>query len=391
MTGPAESARLCALLAIAFALRCVAAWGVGEAGGLLFPDERSYDGLARGLVETGQFGEEGGRAAWPPLYPVFLALLYSVFGPQPMAMRLAQAFLGTATVWLAWRAARAAGGARAGFWGALLVALWPHGTAYAGLLLTETLATFLLMALLCLLSGASMRSSRSEAVGLVSGAVAGFLTLTRPSLVFLPIPLAFAWRARSGASVRSLACLALAYGMVVGAWVARNAAVVGAPVLTTKMGHDLYEGIGREADGGPIHDRVRWDRVGPGRTEVERNRGCRRSALADATSDPWRVLALVPVKWARFWNPFPNRSDWRRLAVAAGTAVPVLLWLPLALVAASARGGAAGGRSLFWIPALYLTAVHSVFLASIRYRLPAEVPLAVLAACALAGRPRQGA
>lgn len=384
-----ERSRLCALLAISFALRLCAVWGVGEAGGLLFPDERSYDGLARGLLETGRYGSDGERAAWPPLYPAFLAGLYALFGVSPLAARLAQAFLGTATAWLTWRAARSLGGPRAAFWGALLVALWPHGAAYTGLLLTETLATFLLMALLCLLSGGAMRASRSEAVALVTGAVAGLLALTRPSLVLLPIPLAFAWCARSGAPARSLAFLLLAHGAVVGAWIARNASVVGEPVLTTKLGHDLYEGIGREADGGPIHDRVRWDLVGPGRTEAERNRACLHAALASAASDPQRVLALVPVKWARFWNPFPNRTEWQQWVVAAGTAVPILFWLPLAL-GASPRMFPAGGRALFWIPVLYLTAVHTVFFASIRYRLPAEAPLAVLAACALAGRSRAG-
>ncbi|MBI4229564.1 MAG: hypothetical protein HY608_01885, partial [Planctomycetes bacterium] len=160
------------------------------------------------------------------------------------------------------------------------------------------------------------------------------------------------------------------------------------PLLTSRAGHDLYVALGPEAHGGPAN-RYDWNRLEAGLGEAAASRHLVRLALRAAAGEPFRVLRLVPVKWARFWNPFPNPRAYRHPAICLGTSVAVLLWLPLAGVclARLARPDAL----LLVLPILALWLAHSVWIASTRYRLPAEPLLAILAALSLAGgRVRPG-
>ena len=149
--SPGGRGWLLPLLAIALVLRVACALAVTRAAGdrrFLFPDSGAYDALARGLVEEGRYGTPGARAAWPPGYPARLAAVYAFGGGAPAA-RLLQALLGTATAWIGARIAMGIAGpgaaaSRAGFYAAVFLAIWPHGIAYGGLILTETFAVFLL-------------------------------------------------------------------------------------------------------------------------------------------------------------------------------------------------------------------------------------------------------
>ncbi len=82
----------------------------------------------------------------------------------------------------------------------------------------------------------------------------------------------------------------------------------------------------------------------------------------------------------RTWNVWPNEPALRswpaRLAIV-GTYVP-LLALGLAGVWRFTRRG--WPYVLAWLPAVYFTLLHCVFVGSIRYREPAMLALMVLAA-----------
>jgi hypothetical protein len=76
-----------------------------------------------------------------------------------------------------------------------------------------------------------------------------------------------------------------------------------------------------------------------------------------------------------------------RLAVCASY-IPLLGLAIVGAVRFTARGWP---YVLCWVPALYVTLVHMIFVSSIRYREPAMLPLAVLAAGALLVRGNDGA
>ncbi len=89
------------------------------------------------------------------------------------------------------------------------------------------------------------------------------------------------------------------------------------------------------------------------------------------------------MKFVRLWNVWPNEAEFRswplRVAVCA-TYVPLLL---LAIVGAVRFTRLGWPYVLCWLPAVYFTLIHMVFVSSLRYREPAMLPLAVLAAGAL--------
>ena len=96
--------------------------------------------------------------------------------------------------------------------------------------------------------------------------------------------------------------------------------------------------------------------------------------------NPGRTLVLAGKKLARYWSPVPNAPQfsawWMKLAVA-------LFYTPLMVLAVC---GCWRFRRQIWLlaltagPIVYFAAIHAVFVGSLRYRLPAEYPLAVLAA-----------
>jgi hypothetical protein len=114
--------------------------------------------------------------------------------------------------------------------------------------------------------------------------------------------------------------------------------------------------------------------------ESRLDRRMRDAALAWAQTQPRRVAELAAVKFLRIWNMWPNepglRSPLLRAAVLCGYA-PVLVFSAIGVWKFAGRGWP---YVLCCLPAVYLTALHMIFVGSLRYRQPALLPLIVLAA-----------
>jgi hypothetical protein len=101
--------------------------------------------------------------------------------------------------------------------------------------------------------------------------------------------------------------------------------------------------------------------------------------------NPRRTTVLAFIKSARFLSPILS---------AQGLANPVLntclaLWY-LILTLLTACGLLSGRLSvvatlLLFLPFLQFLLVHMVFVGSVRYRLPVEMPLTAVAACGMVG------
>src|SRR5262245_55939881 len=103
-----EAARLGAVLLVGLIVRLVLLWRFAGVG-LAIHDERDYDRLAVSIVEHGEFGFSPGQltSLRPPLYPAFLAAVYSLFGVQNyQAVRAVQIGLSLATTALVYLLAR---------------------------------------------------------------------------------------------------------------------------------------------------------------------------------------------------------------------------------------------------------------------------------------------
>lgn len=421
---PARLATLAVVLECALGLRVLAAilvhWYTGRKGVLcIFPDSRIYWLLAETIgagttYEVLQWGDNPHFALRTPGYPLFLAACRLAFGDRAFPVRLVQALLGAASVWLVYAlTARVAPSRRIGRgWtvplvAAALAAIDPFSVGTAALLLSE--APFIPLMLLSLW-GLSViwrvdeeREKEGEWEGerprprhawtwpwaLGSGVASGAAVLVRPSwLLFVPLML-LAWlvgsgRGRRAEAMRGTLLVGLGVVAVMSPWWARNARVYGRFVPTALWtGASLYDGLNPSATGASaMDDFLAAPDIWP-LGEEEQDDELSRRAIAFAREHPRRVLALAAIKAARYWSPWPNAEGFRDPAVAAASAlfnVPLL-----ALTAIGAWDRRRDGRALVVLggPLLYFCALHMVFASSMRYRIPAAVPATGLAAIGL--------
>lgn len=171
---------------------------------------------------------------YQPLYPMFLALVRSVFGDGLVAIRVLQAALSAATVFVTAAAARRHVSPRAGVLAGWIGALWVPAIFESGVVYTETLYAFLLTCALALtLRHLAVPSVRAALQAGLLFAVAG---LTREIGLYLALTLtpflAALRRPRALALVFLLPPL-LAAGLMMArnAYVVRGVEVERAPLL----------------------------------------------------------------------------------------------------------------------------------------------------------------
>jgi 4-amino-4-deoxy-L-arabinose transferase-like glycosyltransferase len=172
-----------------------------------------------------------------PGYPLFAAGVLSLFGTV-VAVILAQVALSIATIALVCRLGPPLVGPAAAWVAAILLALDPVSAIYTNQLQPEALFTVLVvggvLAWVRAVGDASMRNAA------LAGLLLGLAALTRPIGLYLPVVL-LGWTFRGRRRVVLAAGLLGPFLLLTGAWVARNAAMTGVPMLSTIQGLNFLE------------------------------------------------------------------------------------------------------------------------------------------------------
>jgi 4-amino-4-deoxy-L-arabinose transferase-like glycosyltransferase len=407
---------LCARVGAAVVWQC----RVGDR--FFFGDSESYWFLGRAIAMglPYEYGSADARIFRTPGYPLALAPLFVFGGKDPPILwaRLLGAVLGTAAVggvgWIAWKLF----GPRAAVAAAFFAAIEPGAVAMSVMVLSEALFCPLMVLHLALWVAASTsqevgiaagggparRLGLSRQVVLAAGAglAAGAATLARPSwLLFTPLGvLAAVVGSRSrGRQALMGAIMLAALAAAMTPWWIRNYAVVGRFVPTTlQVGASLYDGWNPQATGASdlsvVEPIAREERTRPTSGaeapvpyEYRLDRRLREEAIVWAWENPGQVMRLAAVKFLRIWNVWPNEaglSTWPVRLAILGTYVPIML---LAFLGAARTMRQGWPYTVCWLPAVYFTALHMVFVGSIRYRVPAMLMLAVLAGGMAGGCP----
>lgn len=412
--------QLAAVLIVALCLRLGAGW-VWQArldGRFGFGDSRSYWVLAHSIAHGGPYKCGEARAFRTPGYPLLLAPVVLVAGEESSPMQPARAqvmwaraqsaLFGTLSVAGVWWLGRQLFDARTGLAAALIAAIYPGAIAMGTFVLSEAPFCPLMLAHLVLWTAAWKAPSAKKTIllSISAGLVAGGAALVRPSwLLFTPFAVVVGLTAGKG-RLRHLAIGAtMLAGLVVAMmpWWIRNARLTGHFVPTTlQVGASLYDGLSPHATGASNMDVVdqeaaRFVKSQPARfdngtsepvaaAEYRLDGHLRSESLAWARANPGRVLQLMGIKLARLWNVWPNEaafSAWYiRLAVLASYG-PVMVLAAIGGWRTIHRGWP---YVLCWLPAVYFTLLHVVFVSSIRYRQPAMLALIVLATGVVASR-----
>lgn len=417
------------LLLAALALRL--GWGLSrpasDAALAALPDQVEYLALARNLLDgqglsfvDPRFGDRV-HAFRMPGYPLWIAAL----GASVRGVRAAQAVLDTATVLAVYLLGRRMQDAigHAGprhltdapaLLAAALAAFNPLLIYFSGLLLSETLVVAMIAWGMLLLAHGFAGPRERPPWWLGGGLMLALSALVRPSGALLPIVLgAGALRLRQAArrvarqaarrvdaadpsSARGIALatmaltMALLVGLSLAPWALRNFLILHRAIWTdTNAGITLYDGYNPAATGASdqrfVYEMPELKRM----NELERSAYLASKAQEFIAGHPGRASQLALAKTLRTWSPIPLSEQFGnplyRLVLLAYAAP-----LDLLVIVTLLRRQAPGAVKLFLLtPAIYFTLVHALTIGSLRYRLPAEPALAVLAGLAILPRAVQ--
>ncbi len=145
------------------------------------PDTPTYIGPALKLLHGEGFIEDPHRT---PLYPLFIAFFYWLFGEQPLAIILAQIILSVLTVFMTYLIGKNLLSETVGLLAAFLMAVSIESITHAFFLLTETLFTLLFLG--SILAYIIFSQSRKRIWILISGVLMGLTILCRPIATYFP-------------------------------------------------------------------------------------------------------------------------------------------------------------------------------------------------------------
>lgn len=279
---------------------------------LSWGDEVTYDLLAQNLLAGHGYCFVPGHPSLlrAPLYPLFLAGVYALFGHQYAVVLGVQALIGGLSTLMVVMLGRClfdevSPPVVAG----CLFACHPLLVFATGLLYSETLYLFLLLLFTysCL---KMVKGPRRKRWAVAAGVLLGTSVLMKPNLLLLPLALLFyIWFVlrdfRRAMVLGGLVVLAMA--VVVLPWTLRNYRVSGALIpVSANAGLNLWQGSHPEANGAAYP----LNQVNPleGHSEVERDQIYRQWALEQIRSDPKRFLALIPRKIAKFFAPLQTSN-----------------------------------------------------------------------------------
>lgn len=349
-----------------------------------------------------------------PGYPIFLAASIKLGGTRLLPVRLLQAGVGTAACWLVHLLGTLLIDERTGLLAAILAAVSPTFVGFSPLVLSETLFAATLLVSLILMAKLTagwpllgscvsdtteraMQTGRRTWLAIGTGAAVGAACYVRPSWLltaplFCVIHLSMTWIGRrhnatdstgTVMTAKALECVFVVVGLaaVLAPWTIRNSQVIGHAIPTTLwVGPSLYDGLHPAATGDSDMQFFEDDNLLATMTEYEMDHEYRRRSWEFVRENPGRAIQLGFIKVGRLWKPWPNADQFRQWWLCLIVAAFFLPTFGFALFAAVRRRCDVRCLLLTVGPVIYFTAIHSVFVGSLRYRLPAEYPLLILSA-----------
>ena len=157
-----------------------------------------------------------------PVYPLFLGVIYRTVGHHFTAVRVIQAAISTLMLFPLYALTRWALGASAATAAVALSAVYPAFIVYNGFILTEALATALLVAAVWAVAYAWRATTATT--WLVAGVLMGITILLRAELLVICVPVVVLtlWRDRSRRAVGLLLLYLAAVSATMAPWTIRN-------------------------------------------------------------------------------------------------------------------------------------------------------------------------
>lgn len=402
------------VFAVALALRLSLAAATSPPA-VVVNDAAEYDAIAVNLLSGRGFAIHPGvpTPARAPLYPVFLAGVYAVFGHSVRAALAVQGALSAATcVLLLWLVRETLADERAARAAAWLQALYPILIVYSCRLISETFFTFLLAASMLHVARYQNRGRPAELA--FAGLLLGLATLARPGGMLMPGVVLGLLLLRGFRHLVPWLGYTAAFVVVLVPWSMRNKELFGFGTLTAHgpgfgffvtghmtegLSYDEADALFRRIAEQPQYQELTFTRGVSPVAELEKRLNAEGTALIRA--HPFGYAKVVLRRFVPFWLTSHSGvvgielplSEYRRQGRWGPVAARLcMLAMQGALLAAALWGAWLARRR--WLGVLTLAAVpaymtiHIVFDMVPRYHVPALPYLLALAAVALVQRYR---
>ncbi|MGV3483374.1 MAG: tetratricopeptide repeat protein [Planctomycetaceae bacterium] len=292
---------------LAFFLRCLHVLQTFEVPTLvrLLGDAQGYFAWAVRISEGDWYGTETFYQA--PLYPYFLAVLITAFGPSVTMIRMVQVLLGVGGVVLIGVAGRKLFSERVGLVSALMLAAYPPAIYYDGIIQKAALTTFLVCAVITVC--AFLQSEQRWWHAALAGASLGLLTLTRENALLwtplIPLWIVLGMQGTNWQRWTLVGCYTCGLVLILLPVAARNASLGGEWSPTTfQAGPNFYIGNSLQANGiyvplVPGHETPMYERADAQRL-AEQATGHELSAREVSKfwmSRAWEEIRQAPVRW----------------------------------------------------------------------------------------------
>lgn len=322
-----------------------------------------------------------------PGFPLLLAVSMKLFGKSVFAASLLMAVVGTGCCWLTWLLAKKLFDDSTANWAMLSVAVSPLQIGSNVQILSEAWFSFGL--LICLLALARLILQPPTAlcgrIAFGNGVLTGLTVLIRPGwilwaglsslLVLLIGKMTISKRFLSGALI-GLGCLG---ALLPWAW--RNHEVTGHWIFTSLWsGPSLYDGLHQGATGASDMQFLEDDNLFSQMSEFDVNESYKKRAVEFVISHPGRTIQLAFIKAGRYLSPSLNAEGFSGGLFSLFCIAWYFMWTALILLGSWSLRRRLSVVALLVSPFLQFLLVHMVFVGSIRYRLPVEFPLSILAA-----------
>jgi len=356
-------------------------------------DELAYQSMALNLVNGNGILENGNRAFYNAGYPLFvLAPVFYFFGENLFAARVANLLLGGVSILLCYFVAKEAGAGRMGrILAATLWALYLPTGIYGVYLAKENLMVPLMLGVLwCSLRLLTVPSVK---VAVACGVLFGFLALTGNAALSLAGAVVVALVSAPVSVKRRLVtlCVVLGAALIVSfPWMLRNLHVIGAPVMNTNGGFNLYLGNNPAATGlfVSIADTPRgatWHDLKRTSGELAATEILKKEAVTWIKDHPKEFFELSVKKGVFFWTPpFHEGKGGNQSRTESLVRIAWLIQFVVMVAAAVCSVFVPTFRNrkllLLWTAIACYTAVHMLFYVIFRYREPIMPIVGLLAA-----------
>jgi hypothetical protein len=373
-----------------------------------FADSIDYVTAARMLIENGSYPATGGLNFFrAPLFPMFMALIWSVTGESPFAVKIVQSVLHVLTVLMIFRIARLLSGSLlvASIAG-LLFAVNPFFLAQAAAIQAEALHTFLLTLALMLLiqmvvsdEGFDLKTAAAAGVAFGLGALCKNSPLAI-CIVLAIVMVAICYR-RKNSFAAGVIMIAAMFAAIL-PWSFYNLKTRGEFILINDSGgfipwignHPanlrIYEGefasreetqqyqdyIGKTLAAEQIAE---WERTtGYSRLSYKQREALwRDKAIENALAEPGPTARLIGWKLIALWRPWLSADIYgtKGMLISAAMLIPLFVLGFAGMWISRKRRGTREVVILFTFLMLFLTALHTALVSTMRLRLPNVDPL----------------